>query len=435
MPILPRNTFGKLSKGTAYTRRNGENVEADAYEIARIVRWSESQEADTATPGVTAGSWEQLYRACDAFDPHRIYIAVLDCAPELTPEDWEALAAVGWHLIIDFDQRTDEVGGFSKASHALARRRSLRITALDDAITPVSAESSIWVAATGLQSRPSTIQTRTWREWNQTKARVLARVISELAQRTEPQPATVVVLGGEQPYVESVCTMVDQSFGERVIFIFATPQVATYSAIIAKFNATEVLIRLTEVSRGLRDIQKLPSAGIDIELPKLDGGTVVVPPERARWVEEDLELVHLGAGSSASDPETELRSFLRGLPISWYGLHVRVDVDRALTSELEPHLRSELASRGTRRANLRHWPGAGGSTLARRVAWNLHKAYPTVVAKRVQLPSTADRIRFLFSLTRLPVLVAVEAGSARQDDMDRLYDQLKSANVSAVSCR
>ncbi|MBF8267037.1 MAG: transcriptional regulator [Dehalococcoidia bacterium] len=352
VPVVIRNTYGVLRKGAVYLRRNTECAAGDQQDILRIVRWAEpSQNEEAGTSGISA-SWETLYRLCDGFDQRQAFVAVLPRSPELSQDDWNAFASLGWHLVIDLDLETDTDGGYSKAGPELAKIRSLRLTALDDIMAETGVGSSVWVAALGLTSRPSTIRSHTWREWNQSKARTLDRWVIELARVTEPQPTTALILGGEHSYVQSVCDMLDQAFGGRLTLVFATPSPTTYSAIIEKLNASEVAIRVTEICAGIRDVRKSLPETMDIELPKLGGGSMLVPPERARWVEEELEIVHLGAGISPADPSIELRDFLRGLPITWYGLNVRVDIDRRVTNGLETRLRRELESRDTRRVNL-----------------------------------------------------------------------------------
>ena len=430
IPIMLRSRFERLNPGTIYIRRSTENVEANSDEISRIVNWSKDQ-PDVDEPDGIAGSWEQLYRACDGFAQERVYIAVLDQSTELTPEDWRALAYVGWQVVIDFDQLTDERGGYFNASQELATRKSLRLTALDDQVN-TSPVASVWVAVKGLQSRPSTVKEKTWREWNQTKARSLQSLLREVSRVTETQPVTTVVFSGEHEYVESVCTLVDQEFGDRGEFVFATHQASMYSPIVKKYDASEVLISAPEICRGLRDTQRAMSTTENLELPRLDRGTVPVPPDRARWVEEELEILHIGSGLLSPNPETELRDFLRGFPISWYGLSARVDVDRGVTSDLERRLRDALSSRATRRVNLWHWPGAGGSTVARRAGWDIHTEYPVLLARQVEPSALVERIRYLFSLTGLPLLVLVEASSTSRENLDRAYDSARSANLPAV---
>ena len=152
-------------------------------------------------------------------------------------------------------------------------------------------------------------------------------------------------------------------------------------------------------------------------------------------MEEELEIVHVNVGVNSSDPGSALVDFLKGQPISWYGLNLGVDVQRTITPRLAERVSDELASRTTRRLNLGHWPGGGGSTVARRVAWTIHNQYPTVLAKRVVPEPLVERLRYIFDLTQSPVLVVVEDSVANSDDLDRVYDRLRSGNVPAVLLR
>ena len=82
--------------------------------------------------------------------------------------------------------------------------------------------------------------------------------------------------------------------------------------------------------------------------------------------------------------------------------------------------------------NLWHLPGAGGTTVARRVAWNIHREYPTVVAREIRAQETAERLRHLFGETRLPILVVIDLPGVTKEVVDRLYDELRSSHTHAV---
>ena len=317
----------------------------------------------------------------------------------------------------------------------MAKKKSLRLTTLDEPLEAVSPTSSVWVAAKGLASRPSTIQAHTWREWNQVKTQPLLRLMSSLAQTTEPSPVTAVVLSGEAEYVGTVCELLDQGFKDRLSFVFANEASNNFPDLVSKFEGTEVFISLPAICGGLRSLIPQTGTAEDVVLPGFDGGVATVPVDRARWMEEELEIVHANVGVDASDPGSELEDFLKGQPISWYGLNLGVDVRRTITSRLEKRVSDELGSRTARRLNLGHWPGGGGSTVARRIAWNIHNQYPTVLAKRVMPEPLVERLRYVFDLTQLPVLVVVEDSVANSDDLDRVYDRLRSGNIPGVLLR
>ena len=132
---------------------------------------------------------------------------------------------------------------------------------------------------------------------------------------------------------------------------------------------------------------------------------------------------------------TEVTEFHRGMQISWYGLNAGIDIRRDKLNEVERRVLDGLGERSVRRIDLAHWPGGGGSTLGRRIAWNVHQTYPTVIAHTINPNSSLDRIRYLFDITNQPVLVVVDSPSATTMDIDRLFDLVRGSNVWALILR
>ena len=432
VPVMAARDIAGLRTGVTYTRRNAQNALADTTEIRRITEWAASGRSDHNYEHGQEFSWESFYRECDGFESARVYIAVLGGQETLSPEDAQALSQVDWHLIVDFGQSTDDHGMHSIIGPHLSQRRSLRLTALDEPIGTISPTTSVWIAAKGLLSRPSTVRAHTWREWNQVFAVPLLESMRRVAEVTEPQPATAVIFGGEDPYTNTVCNLLDQAFKGRLSFVIASTRPDDFSDLASQFEGSLVPISLPAVCSGLRAMKPPIDYYESVELPHLDGGEVVVPPERARWLEEEMEIVHRNVGLDSSQPDSELEGFFRGNLISWHALHLGFDVSRTNTPRIQQRLSEELESRTTRRLNLWHRPGGGGSTVARRAAWNLHNHYPTVLAKRVVQDSLTDRVRFIFELTRMPVLVIVEDSVTNHNELDGVYERLRSGNVWAV---
>ena len=430
-PIMPRTDYGVMRRGCIYIRRNTQNVEADRTDIARIIEWSDAQSEQSTDAVRSTGSWEQLYRNCDGFDPRRVYIAILDREPSVENRDWAALAGIHWNLIIDFDTGTDTDGNHKMAREPFGQRQSLQLFALDDTIA-MTRRSTVWVAAAGLDSRPTTNPSGQWRDWNRSKVPQLERTIGDLATITEPSPITVVIFGGETSYVSTICEIVDRTFAERADYVFASPHPNRYSDVSERFGACTVSITVPEVCQGLREIRPDSRSIKETLFPNLNGGTTAIAPDRARWMEEQLELLHLDAGLSI-DERTSGDSFLKGAKISWNDLAVgSVDADREISPTLEQRIRREIEARATRRVNLWHLPGAGGTTVARRIGWNIHRDFPTVVARDIQPQETAERLRHLFGETRLPILVVIDLPGVTKEPVDRLYDELRSSHTHAV---
>ena len=426
--FVPRIDFGVLRKSTVYVRRNATNVEADSDDLRRLFGSIPGQ----STPDMllNRAAWEQFYRDCDEFDPRRTYIAIVDADIAATGRDWAAMASVGWNLILDFDRDTDTEGHYAVAEIFYRDRRATHLSALDQSL-PFTPRSTMWVAAAGLNSRPTTNTAAGWREWNRIKARQIESVIAELALITEPTPSTLVIFSGDPAYVTTICEIADRVFLDRLDYVVATPDYASYESVSTRFDAANVAIPFGVVCEGLREVSDYGEPLEQVAFPQLDGGSVVLSPDRARWFEEQLEPVQMNPGSSHEQPELE-DAFLKGSVISWDDLESRTDAERDLTQILQVRVHNELKDRATRRLNLWHRPGAGATTVARRIAWNLRQEFPTVIALDIQPQETAERVQHLFGITRSPVLIVIDLPQISQEVVDRFYVELSRSHIPAV---
>ena len=435
-PFVPTKTFGRLNPGAIHFRRNSQNVVAtNRQDIDRITKWFSGVEDYVQPPYINSASWQQFHRACDGFDDRRAYIGVIDENEQATDDDWNAFARIGWDLIIDFDVKTDQAGAFFKSREALGKIRSLKLTTLDSELPVIGPGASLWVAAKGVNSGPTTVQAANWREWHREGQAKLRRAAETVARNTDVKATTIIVFGGESSFVRTVCEQVDDSFRDRVEFVFATLDSNKYSEIIKTFNGTFVPISFGDACRHIGEIRSSNPETVSIEIPKMEGGVAQIPPEQARWIEEEFDLVHLYTRTSIEDTQDEIRKFHQGNQISWYGLNAGIDIHRDAVDEIERRVREGLASRSVRRLDLSHWPGAGGSTFGRRLAWNIHSSYPAIVARSVNPSSNLDRIRYLFDLSNQPVLVIVDSPSATANDLDRLFYLVRGSNVWATIIR
>ena len=164
-------------------------------------------------------------------------------------------------------------------------------------------------------------------------------------------------------------------------------------------------------------------------LPSPSGAPVKLEQEDWLWISEDLELVHSTVGTEGEDEPKEYRL---GADITWRNLHLRHDCERDIVPQVMSRVEDDLRRRQTVRINLYHSPGSGGTTLGRRVAWDIHGRFPVGILKRCAAHDTADRIAKVAALTESSVLIVVDGGQHSARDIDDLYDALRAGQTPVV---
>jgi hypothetical protein len=159
--------------------------------------------------------------------------------------------------------------------------------------------------------------------------------------------------------------------------------------------------------------------------------TVDVPSEQATLFEETIEFVHDGLVASDIVARSSSPSFSEGAIISWHDLNRNLDVSRDLTNEIRGLLTKLLEDNRVVAIRLKHKPGAGATTIARRLAWEYRNLYPTCLIKLYN-DSTADHLERVYQLTGLPLFIVAERANLLPGLRDRLFDDLRGRHIRFV---
>ncbi|MCO5206225.1 MAG: hypothetical protein M9928_14415 [Anaerolineae bacterium] len=347
--------------------------------------------------------------------------------------DWAQLAKLPLSTVLDFDPETAVNGVYYQVKDTMNRRRSLHLWTDGNVTSMVPEKACYWFAARGLSSRPNT-KSDDYRAWNRRFGRKqIPALMSEFAKGADGRPVTVICAWFAPKYVSDICSIVDAALLDSVDFVFAVPDSERYQDISASYDSTLVSIGIAEILQGVSDtLTDYDSDAIPSSVPRADGTKVVIDPPQLRWLTEDLEVLYEGIESHNEEEDESADEFLRGAVITWAGLSQHLDADRDMVTQLQQVIQKELEKRSRTRINLYHVPGAGGTTIARRIAWNLHRSYPTVQLRRIEPQHTIHKIDFLFQETKSPIMILVEGADVIAAELDRFYDELQNANISFV---
>ena len=119
-------------------------------------------------------------------------------------------------------------------------------------------------------------------------------------------------------------------------------------------------------------------------------------------------------------------------PATWFDFSMHFDVERDKLKSLKNEMETSLRGRSPRVIHLRHWPGAGGSTLARRLAWDLHLNYPVVRLRSGSSQHTVNRLRTVADITGSPVLILAEAADVPAGTVAWLHAEASANRLPLV---
>lgn len=429
-----------LQRHRVYFRRSSQNSIATQDETKVIYEWfSEAKKHGSFMPAKLdiRTPWDTFVQAVDYFDERRTYILVLSpLTKDLTANDYEAFGGIGWYFVADFDPCSYASGVFAESKKIIESKRAIHILTKSDEISFSPRNATYWYFARGIDERKESLVEGGWREWHKLYARDILEKVSRLS-KAAPRPITIIAAWYDLELLDHFNTFVETvipQLGDGVEVVIVTDERGCFEKMASRFGSELVEIPVNHLIEGIRELTATQKSGMsdDILIPSSSGAPVKIDKKLVAWLEEDLEIVHRNLGLKPPAGTIANNEFLRGCPISWFDLAINVDIERELQAKLKRNLERILQNRRTGRVNLYHEPGAGGSTLARRIVWDLRDIYPCVLLHRCEPKQTIERLQRLYTLSNNPLLVLTEGHSLTEQQSDELETLLKSRNIPAI---
>ncbi|WP_456713200.1 P-loop NTPase [Bradyrhizobium sp. USDA 4353] len=372
--------------------------------------------------------WKQLVAASNHFDSSsNRYALVVDPIPsESIPQ---TLGPGVWSAIFDLDPHSDDSGLYQRVGRSLELSRGVHI--FDDEFPSLDfRHGTAWMMAGGWAEKRKLFESD--QEWKYQQRKTILRFSEFLIQSTAPSPLFVFIVAndrGNRYRLKQIVEAIDYASDGSAYFI-----------LIGGAKESEFDIRhgveIPLSAANFFNLLERHTVGAlfsdEPDLPAADGSRIAVPYEKLRVIEENLSVLHSKILLDDGTQENlAAGAFWRGRPVSWRELDAGMDVTRAVHAELMDTLRRKLDSYSTETQLLFHTPGAGGTTVAYRAAWDLHNEYPTAIL-RSATRGLADRIRELFQLTQKPVLIVAESTVLTENHREELYRSLRQSNCRAV---
>lgn len=219
----------------------------------------------------------------------------------------------------------------------------------------------------------------------------------------------------------------NELFDEELISFYKENQCVAYnmsSATLIDFSKT------VECYYGACEDQN--SSGI--LLPHLDSiEPLPLNPQEQAFYQTSVELVHTDMVRQSKDDNADKIDFYRGNEISWNCIAHNYDLMLIPDYEHKRQLLQTQLAQGTphiRILKIMHGAGTGGTTLSKRLLWDLRNVTPTLRLRRYTT-DTADIIVEIYNKCKKTVLLSVEAGSSviSAEDLVKLCDDVHARNA------
>ena len=438
-PVAPRKKMGDgFVPGIIYFRRGSQNSIASMQEQTAIWGWfgNLSESGEPENPYAQEPAWARYLEEVENLGSASRHLLIAD---DTFREDADSLAGLGagpWSYVLDFDTASDKVGLLSATHALLDRRRALHIRVKGDPRTNRSPSvTTTWFFARGLDGRADSVLDGGFRSWRREYGPVLDEEFRVLAGELGPGPVFVTILWRDLELIDhlkEVLRSLDLSFRDLFHPVFVTEVPAICEGLASEYQAPVIEMPLRHFARGVEGlmINRQPSEGDTVSLPTKSGVNISLDSQTANRIAEEIELVHLGLPKP--EEEDDSATFLRGGTVTWTDLDNHLDAGRDVQERLTSAVRSDLAAARITRFNLFHRPGAGGTTVARRLLWELHDEFPCGMLRRTDPMGTADRVALIYELTGQPVLLVADGRDISERELDDLAEQLGARRSPVV---
>jgi tetratricopeptide (TPR) repeat protein len=437
-PFVPMKDFaGSLEKGRIYFRRGSRNDVAWRPEDQHhILGWFADGTIRDLQVDRSRPAWEEFCELVHGFDPARLYILIAAPMHEQSSEALRALGLVSWTFIVDLDPDSDASGLLAATKQSVELHRAVHVVARGDRPNLNRDGAAYWFFARGLAGRHDSLATGRWRDWKNSYGNEINEQFRLVASRFNPTPVTCIIVWSGSDlnrHLQSILEAAINAFDAGIDFVFVSPDPADVTDISDDLDAPVVQLPINQLAAGLESVLAAErELGLGRRLPSSSGAPITLDRSDQHWLEEELEIVDLNAGAENSVEGDVGREFLRGAEVTWFELSLHADIDRDKTRRIRHQIGRDLERRHAVRINLFHAPGAGGSTVARRLLWEFHHEFPCVVLRRTTPEETAERLYRISSLTNHSVLLLADGALVSDREMEDLYSYVRSRHIPVV---
>ncbi len=433
--------FGLIRRNNQFiyndNKHQGNNVDVlkfeDSYAEIRkyiVVYIDENPPIQT----IQAPEYLNLQQACDFWDRNSRYNYCLICEKmDLDMMNLRRILYINWSLIIDFDACTSKDG----LIYAYQNEYNIQPNYFDinnpkQTMFNVASSVPYWFLANGLEDIPESV-TDSDRKWNQKYGAQLFESFSRYRESFS-KPIKVIILNGRMKRIESILMALDAVYEDKLKVYLLSSEVQfdelkdSYKEIMECYPMTE-----HEFAQGINNFSTLFSRNILVNeycICGKDGKVGIVLEDYSCF-----EIPYLGIADSQCDEiEKDREAFYQGrCVLSWYGAQNGFAINRIRQyRRIKKEIVDASIETTSKIIELRHEPGAGGTTLARFIAYELSKEMPVVLLSVYNEKISPKQIINMYKQVRMSILIVVESSLISVENLQKFNGELMANAVPHV---
>lgn len=383
--------------------------------------------------------WKEFDIACSHFDIRKFqYIFI---SPENLADDEytvEAFAKLPWRLVLDFNSKTDEnKNGLLYNFNKIVGQGKKKTFTVKDKIEFDQNFPHYWFLINGQGSILPSSNYKSWR--SQYKNFLSNQLYHQFLKGSRIKSRIVVLLNIPSKYAQDIIDEFNRLDEINLHFVLCS-ETENYENIFDAFNNIQLVkISAGEIANGVHNSINFLQETIEdnILIPHKDDSNVrtfiSISKDHYEYLHSlGIEIIYKGIEKSILSDDTN--SFYRGGTITWRDLAEQKDRMRSNLPAIQKRLEFHLNENKLEDIQLIHEGGAGGTTLARRIAYNLSTLYPTLLIRKYIHKKTISALRIIYDqYTKgvLPLLIITESFEVKDNHL--LYRDLSNAKKNAVT--
>ncbi|XP_015766118.1 PREDICTED: uncharacterized protein LOC107344948 [Acropora digitifera] len=348
--------------------------------------------------------WDDWLSLCDAvgdFDTKKNqYVLITDSLTEEDLDYFSTLRSIPWKLVLDFDTFSEAKGMYSKFTSlegqgnliSMITPAELKRFTMARLLRYIDASKTQWLFVKGRASDMKG-KSNEFADWEVTSVKEISRFFAcccDPDKFDKQKPVVCLILPFCQksiPYFEVSLSRLFENFVEfrlRVVSFSNTEKLSVLEKVklfSVDLSPKLVHLGLTQLFSPSEEKYRMPTSQADLYYH--------LNKKEYLYLREHLEVLYdrceeLPTSDYCSDDELQhfldehRKLFISGNQISFPSLYDNHDAKRQIEDEIRNHVQRLLDKSLTRSmiVEIKHSPGSGGTTIARRVLWELHKSYP-----------------------------------------------------------